>query len=68
MTKRDLMKELEHVERKAQDLVGSSNVPSTPVNTDNYYDYKFFVNGKLIEIKGDISNIILKKNSIEIIV
>ena len=68
MTKRDLMKELEHVERKAQDLVGSSNVPSTPVNTDNYYDYKFFVNRKLIEIKGDISNIILKKNSIEIIV
>lgn len=31
-------------------------------------EYKLTINNKVIEIKGDIANIILKKNSIEIIV
>lgn len=67
--KRDLVKELDHVERKARQMIGHTDRLVTPVvSNDDVNDYKFFVNGKLIEIKGDISNIVLKKNSIEIIV
>lgn len=70
--KRDLMKELDQVERKANHMVNNSDsmleAVSSMNNNNEVSDYKFFVNGKLIEIKGDISNIILKKNSIEIIV
>jgi hypothetical protein len=68
--KKDLVKELDHVEKRARNMIdaGIKKASSIKDSNSDVNEYKFYVNGKLIEIRGDIANIILKKNSIEIVV
>lgn len=64
---RDLVQELDHVEQRVKKMIDKG--VSTPVIQDqSQCEYKFYVKGKLIEIKGDIANIILRKDTIEIVV
>jgi transposase len=64
---RDLVEELDHVEQKVKKMIHKS-VSIPVIEQQSECEYKFYVKGKLIEIKGDITNIILRKDTIEIVV
>lgn len=67
LTATDLSRDMDEVEKVTR-MVLAPQMPSAPTPDDEVQTYKVIVKNKMIEIKGDITNIVIKRDSIEIVV